>query len=65
MVQNTAHFLHTLQQEAKRQSPLSQSRFFPQPLDPVMAFIGNYPWQTVLVLSGVTAVILELMGWWT
>ena len=62
MAQTNNSFINTLQKEAKRQSPLSQSRFFPSPLDPVMTFVGNYPWQTILVLSGLTAILLAVVG---
>jgi hypothetical protein len=63
MVQNTSHFITTLQREAKRQSSLNQTRFFPQSLDPFTALVGNYPWQILLVLSGITAIVVELAGY--
>jgi hypothetical protein len=63
MVQNTSSFITTLQQEAKKQSSLNQTRVFPQSLDPLTALVGNYPWQTVFILSGLTAVFLEIIGW--
>lgn len=65
MVQNTSHFIHTLQQEAKQQSSLSQTRILPESLDPLSALIGNYPWQVLLTISGLTAIVVEVLGWVT
>jgi hypothetical protein len=53
-------FLQQLQQQAKLQSKLNKTRLFPKQVDPLTSLIGNYSWQFLLVLSGITAVGL----WW-
>lgn len=52
-------FLQKLQQQAKQQAPLNQHRWLPKSFDPVSSFIGNYPWQTLFVLSALTALLVE------
>jgi len=54
-------FLKKLQGEAKLQSKLSTSHVFPQQLDFFTALVGNYPWQTLFILSGITALILTVV----
>ncbi len=48
-------FLDRLQTEADLQARLHQQRFIPARLDALTSFIGRYPWQVVLLLSGLTA----------
>ena len=52
------HFLENLQEQAKLQSELSSSHVLPKQFDGMAAFVGNYPWQFLLVSSGVTALVL-------
>lgn len=62
MTQNKTNFISTLQQEAKKQSSLNETRILPKSLDPLTALIGNYPWQVLLAASGITAFLLEIFG---
>lgn len=52
-------FLTKLQAEAKLQAKLHQHRVFPTQLDWLTSFIGRYPWQVLLVASGIAAGVLE------
>jgi hypothetical protein len=54
-------FLQQLQQQAAKQALLNQKRFLPKQLDFVSALVGNYPWQVLIIVSGLTAVILEVL----
>lgn len=58
----TPQFLEELQIQAKRQATLHRDSPVPARLNFLTAFIGNYPWQTLLVLSGVTAVVISLLS---
>jgi hypothetical protein len=60
MAKSDKKFLQELQKQAKLQSKLEVTRFFPKPLDPLMSFIGNYPWQFLLISSAVSAVIWRM-----
>lgn len=53
-------FLSELQRQASLQAPLNQKRWLPKQVDPITSFIGNYPWQTLLIISGVTALLIRL-----
>ena len=55
MKQSEQDFLQSLQQQAALQSKLSTTRVLPSQLDHFTTFVGNYPWQTILVLSGLSA----------
>lgn len=55
-----AVFLAKLEQEAARQAKLYHQRVLPPQLDRVTTLIGKYPWQVILILSGFTAVFMEL-----
>lgn len=57
-------FLQQLQQQAKLQSRLSTSRILPSQLDAFTTFVGNYPWQTILFLSGISALFWQLFFGW-
>jgi hypothetical protein len=57
-------FLNRLQAEAALQSQLHQRRFLPHQLDGLTSLIGNYPWQIILVVSGVTALFMEFLKVW-
>ena len=50
-------FLTELENLAQSQAKLNQSRLIPARLDPVTSFIGNHPWQVILVLSLATALL--------
>jgi len=57
----TSDFLEKLKSEAKLQSRLNTTRFFPEQLDKITSFIGKYPWQVIVAVSGVTALSIEAM----
>lgn len=57
----TNNFLEKLEKEASLQAKLSTTRIFPSQLDALTSFIGRYPWQFVLVVSGMTAFAIELL----
>ncbi len=59
-VKTEKQFLNELQQQAKLQAPLNTVRWLPKEVDPITSFIGKYPWQVLLVLSGVTAVLIRI-----
>ena len=54
-------FLVELQKEAEEQAKLSRTRILPSQLDWLTSAIGNYPWQTVAMLSFATAVLVQLV----
>lgn len=56
----TEQFLEKLEQEATLQSKLQHQRLLPQQLDAITSLIGRYPWQTIMILSGLMAVLLEV-----
>lgn len=62
MSTDTKTFLVKLQEEAALQSKLQLNRWLPEELDAITSTIGKYPWQVILVLSGVTSLLIELMG---
>lgn len=53
-------FLLELQKQASLQAPLNSVRWLPKQVDPITSFIGKYSWQTLLILSGVSAVLMRL-----
>jgi hypothetical protein len=55
-------FLEKLQEQAKLQSKLNEHRIFPRQLDNITSFIGNYPWQTLLVISFLSAALWQVFG---
>jgi hypothetical protein len=57
----TEQFLEKLEQEATLQSKLQQQRLLPTQLDAITSLIGRYPWQTIFVLSGMMAFLLEVL----
>lgn len=61
-MKTNAQFLQELQTQAKRQATLHQNSPVPARLNFITAFIGNYPWQTLLILSGLSAVLLLLIS---
>ena len=59
--QSDSDFLSQLQAQAAKQSKLEKHRFFPSKFDGITSFIGNYPWQFILCVSGGVAAILLLL----
>jgi hypothetical protein len=57
-------FLHQLQLQAEKQARLHYTRLLPPQLDFVTSFIGHYPWQVILVLSALTALVTEIVLRW-
>jgi len=55
-------FLSLLQAQAARQARLEEHRVLPPGLDVLTSFIGRYPWQIIFVLSGLSAVVVRLLG---
>ena len=52
-------FLAQLEFQAKKQAVLHEKRLIPRQLDWFTSLVGNYPWQTILTLSLLTAVLIE------
>ena len=59
MPTSSTDFLQQLQDQAAVQAKIRHSQILPSQLSGVAAFIGNYPWQTLVISSGVVA------GIWT
>ena len=59
-VKSEKQFLNELQHQADLQAPLNTVHWLPKQLDPVTALIGKYPWQVLLIVSGVTALLIRL-----
>lgn len=57
LLSNQEDFIKKLQSEVLFQSRLEKKQLLPKKLGGLGRFIANYPWQTILVLSGVTALI--------
>jgi hypothetical protein len=57
----SGEFLHKLTEEARFQAVLRHNPVFPKQIDPLTELVGKYPWQTILVASGLTAILLELL----
>jgi hypothetical protein len=55
-------FLAQLQQQAELQATLNTSRVLPKQADWLTAFIGNHPWQTLVILSTLSTLFLFLSG---
>jgi hypothetical protein len=53
-------FVSLLQEQAYKQSMLNTKRILPQKIDAITSFIGNNPWQVILFVSVVGAVIWQL-----
>lgn len=57
----TQEFLQKLQAEAVFQKKLHDYRLLPKKVDSITSFIGTHSWQVILVLSVLTAVVLEVI----
>ena len=53
-------FMIKLQEEASLQARLNKSSLIPPQFDGITSFLGRYPWQCLLVLSGLTSLALEI-----
>jgi hypothetical protein len=58
---NKQEFIAKLQEEAAFQAQLAEHRLLPKKIDMLTAFIGTHPWQTLVLLSIMTAVFLEVL----
>ncbi len=56
-------FLQKLQEQAELQARLNTHRFFPAQMDGITSFIGRYPWQVLLAVSGLTSLGIEVLTW--
>lgn len=54
-------FLTVLQEQAEKQSQLHKTRILPKNVDWLTSMIGNYPWQFILGLSILGAVVWEFV----
>lgn len=54
-------FLKKLESEAALQAKLERRQLLPRKLDRVTSFIGRYPWQVLLVLSGICSAAIEVI----
>lgn len=54
-------FLDKLQSEAKLQARLQQRKIIPQQLDWLGNLVGRKPWQVLLIVSGMTALVIWLV----
>ena len=55
-------FLTQLQYQARVQAKLNASRILPRQADWVTAVIGNYPWQTLIILSTMSTIYMVVSG---
>ncbi len=58
---NFESFLEELQKEAENQAKLSQSRMLPAQLDWLTSLVGRYSWQTITVMSFLTAAAIHFL----
>ena len=61
MNQKQQKFLEKLQIEAHLQARLNTNRVLPTQLDGLSSFVGRYPWQVLLVLSGILSFGIEAL----
>lgn len=64
MKNNDSQLLLKLQSEAKLQSQLYANRLLPEQLDSFTSLIGRYPWQSLVLMSGILAIGVELFRYW-
>ncbi len=58
---NQEDFIQKLESEVLFQSRLEQKKLLPKRLGDLGRLIAGYPWQVILIVSGVTALIKLLM----
>lgn len=51
-------FLQKLEKEVVFQSQLDQRKLLPQKLGGLGRLVAHYPWQAILVVSGITAIVV-------
>ncbi len=54
-------FIKRLQNQAKKQSELEKKRLLPKELSALAELVVKYPWQSLLVSSGLTAALVEFV----
>lgn len=54
-------FLKLLKNTAREQSSLGQEKLIPDQLSDLANFVGNYTWQSILVLSFFSTILLNLL----
>lgn len=54
-------FIQKLQSEVLFQSQLEQKKLLPEKLDGLGRVVASYPWQTILAVSGITALVRVLI----
>jgi hypothetical protein len=55
-------FLAQLQDQARLQANLNTTRILPRQADVLTAFIGNHPWQTLVMLSTISTILMVVSG---
>lgn len=60
MSKTHSDFVSTLQHRARQQAKLHTVQFLPGFLKPVMGIIAEYPWQSLLTISFLTAGVIFL-----
>jgi hypothetical protein len=58
---NTDDFLTKLQIQAKMQARLEKTRILPHQVDSLASFVGRYSWQSLLIASLITTILLEVV----
>lgn len=56
-----SQFLEKLQEEARFQQHIFKNRVLPTKVDSLTSYIGTHSWQTLTVLSLITAGLLEIV----
>jgi hypothetical protein len=54
-------FIAVLQERAQEQSVLHKKRLLPKNVDWLTSLIGNYPWQFILSISIIGALVWEFL----
>jgi hypothetical protein len=55
------NFLTKLQIQAEMQAKLEQRRILPHQVDSLASFVGRYSWQSLLIASLITTILLEVI----
>ena len=55
-------FLRLLKNTAREQSYLGQEKLIPDQLSDLANFVGNYTWQSILILSFFSTILLNLLA---
>ncbi len=54
-------FITKLQKQAKIQSKLEKNRLLPRRVDSFASLAARYPWQTILLASALTTLLVEVI----